>query len=262
MKAYVTPGIRRRLSAGWVILLATVGLACDQPISSNVRAEGQANARGTRQAVEFDLPAEYWTKDANGEFVITGFRLGLFQDGSSEPLSTRDIGRDAVIEAGRTGQISLTPRPPNGVGAVVWRLQTLTRDGASPWSAPTPAVDSAGSTPARPEAAAKSRRRPLSMSDVERHPRLLEAFRKALPSSAAADQVLAAFRNVNELSQAVAISTAEGMALDVLGKKMAGPPRQSLRNAVRELRPNLRGTDALRKANMAAKELLGAAPKQ
>jgi hypothetical protein len=262
MKAYVTPGIRRRLSAGWVILLATLGLACDQPISPNVRAEGQANARGTRQAVEFDLPAEYWTKDAKGEFVITGFRLGLFQDGSSEPLSTREIGREAVIEAGRTGQISLIPqRFSKDVGAVVWRLQTLTRDGASPWSAPSPVVDPAANAPARPEVAKGGRSR-LSMSEVERHPRLLEAFSKALPSSAAADQVLAAFRNVNELSQAVAISTAEGIALDVLGKKMAGPPRLSLRNAVRELRPNLRGTDALRKANTTAKELLGAAPKQ
>jgi hypothetical protein len=151
MKAYSAPGSWRKLTVGWVILLAAVGFACDQPISPNVRAEGQANARGTRQAVEFDLPPEYWSKDAKGEFVITGFRLGLFQDGSSEPLSTREIGREAVIEAGRTGQISLMPqRFSTDVGAIVWRLQTLTRDGASPWSAPSPAVDSASSTPPPP----------------------------------------------------------------------------------------------------------------
>ena len=40
---------------------------------------------------------------------------------------------------------------------------------------------------------------------------------------------------------------------------MVGPPRRSLRNAVRELKPALEVT-ALRKANAAGKQLLGAAP--
>jgi hypothetical protein len=42
---------------------------------------------------------------------------------------------------------------------------------------------------------------------------------------------------------------------------MGGPPRRSLRDAARELKPALEGTDAMRKAAAAGKQLLAAAPK-
>lgn len=243
-----------------LFVLTAVSAGCDQPVNLGVLAGAQPKAGGTGQSLEFDLPEEYSNKDANGEFVITGFRLGFFRAESADPISTMEVGRDAVVVNGRTGKVSLTAQQiPKDPGPVVLRLQTLTRQGASEWSAPSTALtDTSSAAPGIAPESPRSRSR-LSMSEVERHPRLADALRKLKPSGSELEQVLASFRNVNQLAQAVALCTAQDIALDALAAKMAGPPRRSLRNAVRELKPALEGS-ALRKANAAGKQLLGAAP--
>ncbi len=261
MISWSSPASQRIRTIAWLFVLAAVSAGCDQPLNLGVLAGAQPSARGTGQYLEFDLPQEYSNKDANGEFVITGFRLGFFRADSAEPISTIEVGRDAVVVNGSTGKVLLTPQQfPKDLGPVVLRLQTLTRQAASEWSAPSTALaDTSSATPgSAPEKASPSRSR-LSMSDVERHPRLAEALRKLKPSGTEFEQVLAPFRNVNQLAQAVALCTAQDIALDSLAARMVGPPRRSLRNAVRELKPALEGA-AMRKANAAGKQLLGAAP--
>ena len=256
-----SPPARQHIRAvACLLVLAVVSAGCDQPISLGILAGAQPNARGTGQSLEFDLPQEYSTKDANGEFVITGFRLGFFQAESALPISTVELGRDAVVVTGLTAKVSLTPQQiPKDLGPIVLRLQTLTRHGASDWSAPSTAIaDTSSATPGNAPEKASGSRSPLSMSDIERHPRLAEALRKLKPSGTEFEQVLAPFRSVSQLAQAVALCTEQDIALDSLTAKMTGPPRRSLRNAVRELKPALKGA-ALRKANADGKQLLGAA---
>jgi hypothetical protein len=249
------PDSRRLRTVAWVFMLAAVAADCDQPLAVSGVAHGQSASQSTHKLLEFDLPDEYSSKDADGEFVVTGFRLGFFRPGEAVPISTREIGRDLVVVNGRRGQVLLS----DDVGNVVLRLQTLTRNGASDWSAPSPAETVMSPAPDRSAGKTGRGRSGVSMSEVERHPRLAEALHKLL-SPTKPEQVLASFRNINELARAVAICTEHGITLQKLGDTMVGPPRRSLRNAVTELKPALQGSDTMRKANAAAKQLLAAAP--
>lgn len=259
MIARSVPASQRGRTTAWAFWLAMLSSGCDQPLNFSGLAADQASARAS-QSLEFDVPAQFWDKTADGEFVVTGFRLGFFRDASAEPIATRDVGRDAVVVDGRTARVVLNP-PPLGqeAGPISIRIQTLTRQGASPWSASAALPATSGAPPGPASKSARPGRSSLSISDVEPYPRLADALRKLVPSPAKVDQLLASFRNINELAQAVAICTEHDVELGVLSERMAGPPRRSLRRAVRDLQPTLLGAP-MRKANEAAKQLL-AAPK-
>jgi hypothetical protein len=93
------------------------------------------------------------------------------------------------------------------------------------------------------------------MTDVDRHPRLAEALRQSLGQKEPED-VLMAFRSLDDLALAVVISRDQDIAFDKLTATLVGPPRRSVRVAIRELKPSLRGTEAMQKARAEAKQLL------
>ena len=245
-----------------LVVLATCSVfaSCDQPLATGVLADAQPAKARTTSSLEFDLPPEYWTKNADGSFVIIGFRLGYFRPGESEPITTRDIMRDAVVVEGSAARLPLPSQVfPEGVTDVVLRVQTLTGAGSSEWSAPSEATTSV----VRVRAAAKSpsRKRPqLSMSDVEVHPRLAEALRTAVPPAVKLDAVLTAFPTIDELALGVVLDRDRNVPLEKLSSVMNGPPRRSLRNALREINPAVNNRPELRKLREVARRLLERPP--
>jgi hypothetical protein len=238
-----------------VSLVVVVSIACDQPLGTGVLAEKQSTSPTAGRFLEFDLPPEHVNKDADGQFVITGYRLGTFRAGESVPLVTTDVPRDAVAVNGKVGRVALaTSQLPTGdVSGLVIRMQTVSRSGASEWSAPSPVLSTAGA-PARATGGRSGRAR-VSMTDVDRHPRLAESLRKSLGQQEPED-VLMAFRSLDDLALAVVICRDQDIAFDTLTATLVGPPRRSVRVALRELKPSLRGTDAMQKARAEAKQLL------
>jgi hypothetical protein len=211
--------------------------------------------------LEFDLPDEFFAKNPDKTDVVTKFRVGYFEGGGAKPLATIEIPRSAVSVNGRSGRLTL-PReqiPAAASGSLVVKLQTITRGGASDWSAASPMVAtttleaSARREPRRPE---PRKRRGPSMADVERHPRLVEAFRETLSVGAKPEEVLASFRTTEELALAVVICREHKIPLEKLGVATQGPPRKSLSKAAREINPSFGGASALQKARADAKQLL------
>jgi hypothetical protein len=251
--------------------LAALCASCDQPLAQ-VQAKATALTSTTQGrlasqiVLDFDLPNEYWAKNARGEFLLTGFLVGYFAAPSARPLHTIDVTRDAVILYDRVGRLVLPrPRLPVDVTSFVIRLQTITTAGSSEWSDPSPAIAVTAPTPernarnnapstAKPRAAAK--RRGVSLEDVQKHPRLLVALEKLQPTDAARQETLTAFQNLDELATAVVICNREDIALDDLSKTVKGPPRRSLRRAVRELKPSSRQRNVVQAARDEAKQLL------
>jgi hypothetical protein len=260
MISYSVSDSRRVRATVSVLVLAVMGIACDRQVSQGLFAEGQSTPRNTGQVLEFDLPLEHWNKGPDGQFVITGFRVGTFRTGESVPLFATDVPRDAVVVDGKVGRISLTNNqvPGGDVSNLVLRMQTLSRAGASDWSDPSPAPSTTRARPVRtPGAAAgRSERARVSMVDVERHPRLADALRKSLGPSVKPDDFLIPFRNLDDLALALVISRDQAIELSKLRATLVGPPRRSVRAALRELKPSLRGSDALQKARAEAKQLL------
>jgi hypothetical protein len=246
-----------------LLLLATSALlaGCDASPSQGIRAEAQSpppSARTTeanaRVTLEFDLPDEFSARAPDGNPVVTGFRVGAFRPGESNPVGTVDVTRDEVSVNGRTGRISLDRnRLTTDVNASVLRVQTVTREGASVWSDPPPPGKSAKA----PRAARKREAKGVSMPDVERHPKLLEALRKALPSDVKPEDVAARFRTVDSLAVSVVISEQENIPLDKLSALMKGPPQRNLRAALHEIRPSLDSRPLVQKARKESKALLG-----
>jgi hypothetical protein len=258
---------RGRLSSAlFVLLVAIVCTSCAEGIDAGVLADEQergAAARGRPSMLEFDLPDEFWTKDAEGRYVVTGFRLGYFQPSNTDPMVTVEIARDAVVVTGKSGRVPLgTDRLPENVSTFTLRIQTLTRTAASAWSEPSSSTSAAAAT-GRSAAKAPRDARPskrLSMSEIERYPRLLEAMKKTLPPGGQSEALLAPYRNAEELAIAVVLCRDNGIPLEKFSQAMTGPPRRSLRNAARVVKPELRKTTAMEKARAEAKDLLKVPP--
>jgi hypothetical protein len=248
------------------LLLATSALlaGCDAAPYQGVRAEArqsrqpsprtiQANAPVT---LEFDLPDEYSARASDGSYVVTGFRVGVFKSGESEPIATVNVARDEVTVNGGTAKISLNrDRFPTNVNGGVLRVQTLTRESASVWSDPSSAIG--GSAKAARATPRKREAKGVSMPDVERHPKLLEALRKVLPSDMKPEDVAARFRTVDSLAVSVVISEQQKIPLDKLSALMKGPPQRNLRAALQEIRPSLDSRPLVQKARKESKALLG-----
>jgi hypothetical protein len=248
-----------------LLLVSTTALlaGCDASPSQDVRAEAQsrppsapttqANARVT---LEFDLPEEFSARAPDGNPVVTGFRVGAFRPGESNPVATVDVTRDEVSVNGRTGRISVDRnRLTTDVNASVLRVQTVTREGASVWSDPPPPEGKSAKA-----ARAKPRKRDgkqLTMADVERHPRLLEAFRKVVPADLKAEEFAARFRTAEDLAVSVVIAEQEKISFEKLSELMKGPPPRNLRAALREIQPSLDSRPLVQKARKQSKALLG-----
>jgi len=273
------------MSMSLVLLLATSAFSasCGTPPYPALRAEAQSqqppvpSAQITPNAqitLEFDLPDEFSKREADNSYTVTGFRVGVFKPGNpSNPLATVDLTRDQVKVNGRTAEITLDrSRLPANIDSRVLRLQTLTRTTASFWSDPSPRVggsskESKQSTeskePKEPKEAKAGRATPrkregkqLAIADVERHPRLLEALRKVLPSDVKAEDVAGRFRTVEDLAVSVVLSEEEKIPLDKLSAAIKGPPPRNLRAALREVQPSSQSKAVVQKARQKSKALL------
>jgi hypothetical protein len=262
-RRYVTP--YRWILAVLVLAVAAAGLSTLAPASFASRESTPATAsqqpreieKLPKIVIEFELPTGFWQKEGSGAFWVTGFRIGYFRPDDSIPLFTADVGRDAVTVDGDTASLS-TPlyQMPGRVSEIVFRLQTMTKATASDWSEPTARVNVAKPAPAvRARAAAKTKTG-LTVTTLKEYPQLSSALSALLKDGASTDAILPTFRNVNELALAVAICTDQSIAITQLSGTMQGPPRRSLRNAVRTIKPALRRGDALQKARARAKQLL------
>ena len=220
-------------------------------------------ARGAA-VLEFDLPADYWTREADGGYKITGFRLGYFEGRRQTVVRIVEIAREKVTVSGGTGRINLDPSAIAQAPDVVIRLQTLVRGQASPWSESL----SVGSQPnagvaSRPNAgrhnvgasARVPRLRHVTIGDIERSARLRSAWEKCLPPGAKPEEILAAFRRVEDLAMAVVLCRDYGIDLSALSRIVKGPPRRSPADAARELRPDVKQA-AVRRARTTGRQLI------
>lgn len=248
-----------------VFIVAGIFSGCGERVAADAQVAGQTNRESSaaESILSFDLPKGYWDKDEHGAFVVTGFSIGYFRPNDDRPLVTIDLPREAVSTQGSTGQLSLPPYVPEaGVTTVVVRMRTLSRSGASAWSAP-PESGPAGPAVTRSPGAQTSRRpRGVSMTDLESHPRLLAAARALVPGDEAIRAVILPFRNVTEFALAVVMCRTHGKSLEKLALAMQGPPRRSLRRAMREIDLGSKGANVLAAARAEAQQLVGKAPEQ
>ena len=227
--------------------------------STAASAPPQAAGAAAPVSLGFELPPDFWRRDADGSYAVTGFRVGYFPPIGSSPFRMVEVARGAVKVNGTIGQILLEiSQLPAGASRVVIRLQTLSGGKASAWSEASPLIGPATAPPRSPRQTAASRRpQSVAAADVERHVRLAEALKKTLPPGARLEDVLAAYRRIDDLAVAVALCRDNKIALTALSQKILGPPRRSLPVAVRELRPDLERR-AIRQARVDARQLLDA----
>jgi hypothetical protein len=171
------------------------------------------------------------------------------------PLLTRDVNRDAVVINGNVAGLLLVPHYfPADVTRVVLRVQTLTRSGSSAWSEPSPPTESVVYGAA---ARTSARKRPqISLSDVARHPQLEKVLRTVVPSTEKLSKIVSEFRTIEELAMAAVLNRDHDIPLDRLSKTMAGPPRRSLRNALREVKPTMSDRRELQSVRAVALKLI------
>jgi len=211
--------------------------------------------------LEFDLPDDFWRRDDDGTYAVTGFRIGYFAIRPSTVLAIVEVPRERVEVKDRTGRISIDlARLPTDANQVVVRLQTVTRDEASPWSEASAPIRAAGGAPAPGPRVAVAPRGPrtLALADVERHPRVVDALKRTLPPGTAIETVVRPFRRIEDLALAVVLCRDHQIVFTALAQKVQGPPRQSIANALRQLRPDL-GQAVIRKGRIAARQLLAPA---
>jgi hypothetical protein len=201
--------------------------------------------------VEFDLPADFHERDAAGEFVIRAIRIGFFEPKVATPLATRDVRRGAVEVDGNVGRLPLPDLMPSGYGRVLIRLQSLSASGPGPWSEPSPPVTLPERQPPGPP-------RPLILADVERYPVLNDALRQVLGRRPTGDEV-STFRRIDDLATAVVLTRRFEIALPDLCKILRGPPRRTLRGAIKHLFPALNNIQVVREASLEARALLAEA---
>jgi hypothetical protein len=238
-----------------VMLLSFVSIGVQEPGYASGGTHQVSS--GATMTIEFDLPLEYDDRDRQNRFVVTGFIVGFFRGSDSEPALTIDVTRDSVRVDGRKGRLTVSRYRDSDGGPVVVRLVTVTREALSDWSEPSPALPGAARDAARPSRPAGAGGRRLDVGQVEQHPRLIAALKELLPPNADLAPWVGRFRTMNELAMTVVVSRDHGIAFAVLAAKMQGPPRRSLRNALRELKPTVRGTNPLKPAQAQAKALLG-----
>ena len=100
-----------------------------------------ATHRADELFVGFDLPDDYWQRTPEREYWVTGFRVGYFRANGQLPVMTVEFDRSTVVTDGGTGQLPLdTEWLATRRERFVVRLQTLTLDIESDWSAPSEAI--------------------------------------------------------------------------------------------------------------------------
>jgi hypothetical protein len=262
------------VAAVWALSLAGIqgavalrAAADPPPQAPKPRAAPAASVPVSGSSVlEFDLPDDFGRRLADGTYAVTGFRIGYFALRRSTVLKRVDVPRERVEVNDRTGRISVDFTDlPADANQVVIRLQTLSGGEASTWSessAPmrlgraSPARGRASPAPGRGAAGAAPRRlQALALADVERHPRVVDALKQTLPSGATIERVLPAFRRIEDLALAAVLCRDHQIVLTALTEKVQGPPRLSLLNALRQLRPDLKPA-VIRKGRADALQLL------
>jgi hypothetical protein len=200
--------------------------------------------------LEFDLPADFHVRTAEGQFLIVGLRIGFFQPTVATPLATREVGRAAVEVDGGVGRVPLPDIMPPGYGRVLIRVQSLSARGGGPWSEPSPLI----TLPERPPPRVGPPPR-LTPADVERYPALSGALQQLLGRRPNAFEV-STFRRIDDLATAVVLSRQYELALSDLCKILRGPPPLTLRGAIRRLFPTLDNRQVVRAASIEAQALL------
>ena len=257
--------VRRLRGTLFLCALALCNGSCDQPLA-RAHAEVAAltstaqGASAARDVLEFDLPAEFWTKDEQGQYLVTGFLVGYFASATARPVHTVDVTRNAVVVKDNAARIELPrPRLPVDVTRYVLRLQMVTTRGSSEWSDPSPPVNLPMTQAARKASRAQenaAKRRGVTLDIVKQYPELTASVERLVPEDAKRGETVAGFLTLDDLAVAVVVSQREGVALDQLGKIVKGPPRRALRRAIAQLKPSSRGTNVVQAARGEARRLL------
>ncbi len=273
----MTPGSTRTgMSQGRlrlaIAVTAGLGFACQQGIGWNVLASNtQSRQRANPPAsivsdappitMEFDLPADFFTRARDGAYVIRGFRVGYFRPERPLPVWTGEFRRDAVKVDGQTARLSLPQIGlPEGSNRVVVRISSMSREQTGVWSDPSAAVTMPIRTTSAPDRLSSDprKRRHLTRADLERRPALKEALSPLLGPGLDTDAVVTAFRSVDDLATAIVLSRRHELPFAELCKAIQGSPPQSLRDVLGRLRPSLDVRRAFRDARVEARRLLTA----
>jgi hypothetical protein len=247
----------------WLVLslgAVTPSERVDARSLQEVRAESPAAPADLPVTLEFDLPENFSARSKDDAYVITGFRIGVFKPKGNSPVTTIDFTRDQVTVNGRSGRVSIDRgKLPQNIDGRVLRVQTLSGQVTSLWSDPSPSVSGApkaGRGSKNERATAKKTEKHLTLADIEPHPRLLEALRKALPSDVKPDDVAARYRTTEELALSIVLAEQEKISLEKLSAVMKGPPQKNIRAALQEIRSSLDAKRAVKKARQPSKALL------
>lgn len=211
----------------------------------------------TGQEAQPPLTLEF---DARADFdAIEGLRVGYFRPDTNVPIRVVDVPRNAVIVTGKVMRVSVPRLAIEGSGVVVLRLQVVSKSrGLSDWSDPTDRVTMPViPVPERRPAPERRPRPALSAAALDAHPALKAEFITRLGPNGSVDDALKGFRRVQDVAVAVIVSRQQEIPFDRLCRLLVGPPRASLRQAIRRLKPSLNPRDAIRSAQVESRALLG-----
>jgi hypothetical protein len=244
-----------------VLRLAVLGLACALAAVSGI---GGAQAPETGRWVEFEV--------TNGPSTITGFVVGYFVPGKSEPAFEFRVPR-ARAQLSRPGimRFSLIQGALPAGSTFVVRIQTVMGPKSSEWSAPSEpftvsaadAVAGANAPPAEPPggrargpAAARS-----AAGDLDRDPALRARLSKLFPDQDLAKAAVG-FRAVRDLVAALHVASNLKIKFEEIKRLTADAGNRNLQKAIARLRPDVDAKAEARRAQRQSREVLTAPGRQ
>src|SRR5688572_4622127 len=139
-----------------------------QDATARTAAQTQSAGPASPLSLGFDLPADFWNREADGSYAVSGLRIGYFPPNGSTPLLVVEVPRATVKVNGSSGQIPLEiSRLPPGTNRVEIRLQTLSGRKAGAWSEASPLIGSpVAAPPPRQRQTAARRPQSVALADV------------------------------------------------------------------------------------------------
>ena len=247
------PDDRRGVSN--VLRLAVLGLACALAAVSGI---GGAQAPETGRWVEFEV--------SNEPVTITGFVVGYFVPGNSEPAFKFRVPR-VRAQLSRPGimRFSLIQGALPAGSTFVVRIQTVMGPRSSEWSAPSepftvsaaeavPEADALKAEPpggrARGPAAARS-----AAAELDRDPALRARLSKLFPDQDLAKAVVG-FRAVRDLVAALHVASNLKIPFAEIKRLTADAGNRNLQKAIARLRPDVDARAEVRRAQRQSREVL------
>jgi hypothetical protein len=240
--------------------IAALGFICALATVSGI---GGAQAPDAGRSVEFDV--------ANEPSTITGFVVGYFEPGKSEPAFEFRVPR-ARAQLSRPGimRFSLIQGALPAGGTFALRIRTVIGSKSSEWSAPSePFTVSAAEATLNAKGGADEpprRRRPVASAksaatELDRNPVLRARLSGLFPDHDIAKAAVG-FRTVRDMVAALHTASNLKIRFDDVKRLTAETGGRNLQQAIAQLRPDVDARAAARRAQRQSRQTLAGGKQQ